>query len=127
MAFILRKLVILGISAVLGLSLSCVSIARPMPGGNYDESCHKCSWSKKYGFLRCKCKDRDGNNKKTSLYVHGCKTVENDNGNLYCTKHFRHPDHHHSYHPDHHHHKKEDVDAGAIWSQPDAEQVCPAF
>ena len=111
------------ICAGFALSLCFFGYAQATPGGNYVESCHKCSWSKKSGFLRCKCKDKNGNVQKSNLYVPGnCKTIENLDGNLTCTKYFRHPGHHR--HPNHIH-KKQFVNAGPIWSQPDAEQVCP--
>lgn len=117
-----KKIILLSVSFVLSFCFTGLAVA--MPGGNYTETCHKCSWSNKHRFLRCKCKDTDGNIKKTSLYVRDCKTVENDNGNLVCTQHFNHPDHHHNHHPSHYH-EKQFVNAGPIWSQPDAEQVCP--
>ncbi len=116
-----KKIVVLGISVGLGLglslSLSSVSIARPMPGGNYAETCHNCSVNN--GNLGCRCKDRNGNKVWTELNVKNCKTVENDNGSLTCTKSSRHPGHHH--------HKKGFYDAGPIMSQYDASITCNKF
>ena len=61
------------ICAGFALSLCFFGYAQATPGGNYVESCHKCSWSKKSSFLRCKCKDKNGNVILGEVYTENIK------------------------------------------------------
>ncbi|HVV69095.1 MAG TPA: mannan-binding lectin [Gammaproteobacteria bacterium] len=90
-----------------------------MPKGSYTQTCSNCSLNSNNTLL-CSCADRSGTLRNTFLpNARACKYIENIDGQLTCTQKRRWP-----FKPNHP--QTVDVQAGPIWNQPNAEQVCPS-
>lgn len=88
----MRKLLLFSFAMALAagiafVSLDSVSEAAGVPNGSYKKSCRNIKRNQN-GDLFAECLTKSGKWKKTSLGVANfpCSEIENDNGDLICTK-----------------------------------------
>ena len=88
----MRKLLLFSFAAALvaGFALTSadsVSEAASIPNGSYKKSCRNIKRTE-HGGISAECKTNSGKWKKTSLSAANfpCSEIENDNGDLICTK-----------------------------------------
>ena len=69
------------------VSMDSVSEAASIPNGSYKKSCRNIQRTE-HGGIIAECKTKSGKWKKTSLSAQNfpCSEIENDNGELICTK-----------------------------------------
>ncbi len=92
-----------------------------MPSGSYSQTCTNCSMDAN-NTLICSCADRQGFPRNTALpAARYCLSVDNINGQLRCSQWRRPP-----FPPKRHHSGRiVDIQAGPIWNQRNAQQICP--
>ncbi len=91
-----------------------------MPPGSYSQTCSSC-YVDSSNTLLCACADHFGIPRNTFLpNARYCRSVENINGQLTCSQWRR-------FLPPNRSHHTVDIQAGPIWNQPHAEQICPTI